>query len=201
MDIRDLRYLLAIASCSSIPRAAESLGVTRQAVDKALRQLERKTGVTFFERRAGELVPTEECRALLVDARDVVDRFDDLCLCHLPGMLDFTGAFHRCGVAGSLDVAQVVACGDALPPRFFEDYLAINPGVRLTVEEMTSDMVLANVAEGRSDVGVLGSHPELLEGFDCCRIRKSGIWVFWGRARSTRAGTSSPSASWRASRS
>ena len=180
MDIRGLKYLLTIAECASVPRAAEVLGVSRQSAGKELRHLEAETGMRLFDRRGGELVPTDECAALLADARDVVERFDDLCICHFNSLGARGSRGGRVQDPGTLNVAMVVGCSDALPEQFFESYLTLNPGVRLDVEEMSSDAVLEYVADGRSDVGVVGSHPDLLDGYECCKIVSSGVWVVMG---------------------
>lgn len=175
MDIRDLRYLLAVADGATLTAAADELGVSRQAVGKALRHLEAEVGAPLFERHAGELVPTRECAALVCDARTVVERFDALCAAHLHPL--GSRVTEDAAGAGSLAVAMVVGGTEALPRRFFDGYLALNPGVSLDVEEMSTDSVLASVADGGFDVGIVGSHPDLLDGFETCCILPCGVWI------------------------
>ena len=44
MDIRDLRYIIALNDCGTLTRAAERLHMSRQAVAKAVRGVEAEAG-------------------------------------------------------------------------------------------------------------------------------------------------------------
>lgn len=177
MDIRDLRYLLAIADEGTLTGAAEALHVSRQAAAKALRTLEREAGGRLFERKGPSLSPTERGAAFAREARPVVAAFDELCANNLrhPGGAPATDG---CPVPETLSIALVTGGKEALPEGFIERFCSAFPSVVLNVEEMSTDSVLAAVAEGNAEIGIVGSHPELLEGFDRCFVRPMGIWLY-----------------------
>lgn len=79
MDIRQLRYFLAVARYGSVTAAAEHLGRTQQAVSKSLQQLEERLGVRLFDRASGPVRLTAFGELLLEHARtadDALRRFE-----------------------------------------------------------------------------------------------------------------------------
>lgn len=176
MDVRDLRYLIAIADEGTLTGAAETLHVSRQAAAKALRTLEREAGERLFERVGTSLRPTERGSAFAEEARPVVEAFDELCAKNLRHPGGAPAAKGR--VPETLSIALVTGGKEALPGGLIERYCSTFPNVVLNLEEMSTDSVLAAVADGSAEIGIVGSHPELLEGFDRCFVRPMGIWLY-----------------------
>lgn len=171
MDIGGLRLILAVNDEATLTAAAQRLGISRQAVGKALQSLEREFGSRLFERRAGRYYATAAGAAAVDDARGVVATFDEFCREHVGG-----GSKRRPGEQ-SVSVALVTGGSEGLPKGFFERFATARNRVHLEVDEMSSDAVLATVGRGASDVGVVGSHPDLLEGFETCTIMLVGTWL------------------------
>ena len=69
MDLRQLRYFLAVVEHGSFPRAAAMTGRTQQALSKGILSLEQRLGARLFERGAREARPTPVGRLLLEHAR------------------------------------------------------------------------------------------------------------------------------------
>ncbi|WP_233243236.1 MULTISPECIES: LysR substrate-binding domain-containing protein [unclassified Caulobacter] len=72
MNLRDLRYLLALAEHEHFGRAAAACRVSQPTLSVQIRKLEETLGVVLFERAARAATPTEACRQLLGPARDAV---------------------------------------------------------------------------------------------------------------------------------
>jgi DNA-binding transcriptional LysR family regulator len=72
MDVRQLRYFLAIVDQGSVHRAAQELFVAQPSVSQALRALERDLGVDLFHRTGRRLVLTSAGERLIDPAREVV---------------------------------------------------------------------------------------------------------------------------------
>ena len=80
MDLRQLRYFLAVIEHGSFTRAAAATGRTQQALSKGIQALEQQLGARLFERGAREARPTEVGRLLTDHARtadNAVRRFQD----------------------------------------------------------------------------------------------------------------------------
>lgn len=58
MELRELRYLIAIEKAGNLSRAAEVLHVSQPALLYALRRLETELGVQMFDRHSGGVKPT-----------------------------------------------------------------------------------------------------------------------------------------------
>ena len=76
MDVRALRYSLAIARFGSFTKAAESLHVAQPALSVSIRKLESELGVTLFVRKAHRVEPTVEGRILLSRAERIFTEMD-----------------------------------------------------------------------------------------------------------------------------
>jgi len=78
LELRQLRYLLALAEQGSLGRAAAVLGMTQPALTRGLKVLEHQVGSTLFERSKKGVAPTDEGRVLIQRAREVVQVADAL---------------------------------------------------------------------------------------------------------------------------
>src|SRR4030095_11983121 len=59
MELRHLRYFVALAECLSFTRAAERVHVTQSTLSHQIRQLEEEVGRMLFERIGKRVVMTE----------------------------------------------------------------------------------------------------------------------------------------------
>ncbi|HVV24611.1 MAG TPA: LysR family transcriptional regulator [Pseudonocardiaceae bacterium] len=73
LETRELAYFLAVADELHFGRAATRLGVAQPALSKAIRQLERRLGVTLFERTSRAVALTDAGRVLTREARVALD--------------------------------------------------------------------------------------------------------------------------------
>ena len=76
LDIESLRVLLAVLDHGGMTRAAERLNLGQSAVSRKIQRLEQRVGTPLLIRDGHELRPTREGRALLPDARRMVDLHD-----------------------------------------------------------------------------------------------------------------------------
>jgi LysR family hydrogen peroxide-inducible transcriptional activator len=76
MNLRDLRYLLAVAEQGHFGRAAEACGIRQPTLSVQLRKLEDMLGVALFERTSRNVVPTSACERLLGHVRAAVAEAD-----------------------------------------------------------------------------------------------------------------------------
>jgi DNA-binding transcriptional LysR family regulator len=72
VELRTLRYILAIADFGSVNAAAQTLHITQPSLSRQLRAFEKEMGVALFDRRNGRLVMNAAGRQFLPLARDLV---------------------------------------------------------------------------------------------------------------------------------
>lgn len=72
MNLRDLRYLLAVAEHEHFGRAAKACGVSQPTLSVQIRKLEDLMGVILFERSSKTAAPTAACLQLIGHARAAV---------------------------------------------------------------------------------------------------------------------------------
>ena len=78
MNITELRYLVAIRQWGSVSAAAKQLYVAQPNVSKALKNLEEEFGLRIFERSSTGMIPTEQGRQFIEQARKVLQEVDRL---------------------------------------------------------------------------------------------------------------------------
>jgi LysR family hydrogen peroxide-inducible transcriptional activator len=76
MNLRDLRYVLAVAEHGHFGRAAEACGVSQPTLSVQLRKLEELLGVALFERASKTVMPTAACERLIGHVRGAVAEAD-----------------------------------------------------------------------------------------------------------------------------
>jgi DNA-binding transcriptional LysR family regulator len=78
IELRRLRYLVAVADEGHLTRAAERLGIQQPPLTRQIRLLEEELGVPLFERLPRGMRPTEAGRVVVEAARDLLARADRL---------------------------------------------------------------------------------------------------------------------------
>jgi DNA-binding transcriptional LysR family regulator len=114
LEVRQLRYFVAVAEELHFGRAAARLGMAQPPLSRAIRELERQLGVALFERSTRQVKLTAAGDVLLRDARTALEAV--------------TAATHRARRAGStsprLRVALKADVDGGLLPQILDAYAA-----------------------------------------------------------------------------
>jgi len=145
LEIRHLRYFLAVAEAGSFSRAADRLGISQPNVSQQMRDLEAALRVALFQRRGKRILLTsaglifqEHARAILHQIENFLEELNTE-----PGQM--RGALHL-GVVPILNVA--------LMPQLLGMFASGHPGISLNIEEISSTEIETALEEGRMDVGL-----------------------------------------------
>ena len=76
MELRHLRYFIAVALEENVSKAALKLHVSQPALSRQVRDLEEEMGITLLERGAKSIKLTEAGRVFLDEASDVLERLE-----------------------------------------------------------------------------------------------------------------------------
>jgi len=145
LEIRHLRYFLAVAEAGSFSRAADRLGVSQPNISQQMRDLETVLRVDLFQRRGKRILLTSAGNIFLQHARSILRQIENFLeeLSSAPG--EMRGALHV-GVVPILNVPLI--------PELVGAFASTHPGVNLTVEEISSTEIETAIEEGRMDVGL-----------------------------------------------
>ena len=170
MDIRQLEYLVAAAQRGSFTKAAEDLFVTRQALSKAVRNLEHESGRALLLNRDGHLELTEDGRALFDEAEPVVAAYR-----RIEERYGNVAAY--AAVRQTLSVAMAHGTAQSMPERTVDAFRMSHPDILLSIEEVSTEAALAMARSGDSDISLVGSAPLYLGGFDLMLVVETGTYV------------------------
>jgi len=145
MELRHLRYFVAVAEERHFGRAAERLRMAQPPLSQQIKALEAELGTRLFDRNRRKVELTAAGDALLPEARDILARAADL------GRLARAAAG---GEAGRLDMAFTgsVPFTEVLP-RILRRLRNLFPERRLSSRERSTGGQIEAVAEGRLDLG------------------------------------------------
>lgn len=144
MELRHLRYFVAVARERSFTRAAERLNMAQPPLSRQIQQLEDELGVALIERGTRPAHLTEPGRLLYEQAIQVLERIDEI-RALVRRMRHAERNLFGIGFVGSTLYGYL--------PEVIRAYRAARPGVELTLLELTTLEQVAALKEGRIDVG------------------------------------------------
>ncbi len=145
VEVRHLRYFLAVAEAGSFSRAADRLGISQPSVSQQMRDLETGLRVSLFQRRGKRILLTPNGLIFQEHARSFLRQLEN-CLQALgsePGQS-----------RGILHVGVVPILNVPLMPQLMGLFAKDHPGISLIVEEISSTEIETALEEGRMDVGL-----------------------------------------------
>lgn len=148
MDVRQLRYFLAVVDHGGFHRAAENLLIAQPSLSQTVKALEADLGVPLFHRVGRRAVLSEAGRELVGPARLVVRDLDAA-----RAAVDSLRGVR----SGRLDLTAMPSPGIEPLTSMIAAFARTHPGVTVTVAAaFTPDDVLEAVRSGVAEIGVLG---------------------------------------------
>ena len=155
MELRHLRYFVAVAEELHFHRAAQRLHISQPPLSQQIRALERELGVTLLLRNRRRVALTAAGEGFLDDARSILAAVD-------------RASERARGIArGSLGTLAIGFVGSAMfspkLPQILREFRARHPDVELVLRELPTTVQLAALVAGELDVGVIRGPVDVTE--------------------------------------
>ncbi|MGF0540691.1 LysR family transcriptional regulator [Agrobacterium sp. ES01] len=154
MDLRALRYFVAVVRARSISAAAEELHIAQPAVTRQLQKLEHELGAQLLE-RSGRGVQMTKAGFILMERAEALLRMAD-------DTRDYISGTENLAV-GNVVLGLPPMAGAALAPPIVEHYLKVWPQISLRLLEGSSPSLHEWVLDRRIDLAVLHNPVSLPE--------------------------------------
>ncbi len=146
IELRQLRYFVAVAEELHFGRAALRLHMTQPPLSQAIQALEAQLGAALFARTRRSVALTAAGDALLPEARRLLLQVEAM-----PALARRAAA----GESGTLSLAFVSIADYNLLPDALREFSAAYPAVQVSLQEATTDIQLDMLAEGTIDAGIV----------------------------------------------
>jgi LysR family hydrogen peroxide-inducible transcriptional activator len=151
VNLRDLKYLVAVADTRHFGKAAARCFVSQPTLSGQIRKLEDELGVMLFERtnRSVEITPAGE--AILAHARLILEQAD---------FIQQLARAQRDPLAGPLRVGVIPTLSPYLMPLILRPLKKRHPQMKLVLSEELTDTLLARLRNHEIDGGLLATPVE-----------------------------------------
>ena len=167
MDIRNLRYFLAVAREENMTRAAELLHVTQPTLSKTLKALEEELGKKLFIRKSFSIRLTDEGMLLRDRAEDLVAMADKIER-EFMSLDDITGGDLYFGLAESYQIRYLA--------REISRFKAAYPGLNYHITSGDTEQVTEKLDKGLLDFAVICSEIPDSRKYNYITFPHTDIW-------------------------
>lgn len=157
MDMRHIRYFLAVKELKSFTRAAEKLNIAQPPLSMQIRDLETEIGVQLFNRSVQGTELTEAGKMFYESVKDLPGKFAlaiDAAQRAEKGLIGLL----RLGFTGSTGINPIV-------PSMIQNFRQKYPKVQLQISEATTEDLCEALNAGQIDVAFLRTHGEVQGDF------------------------------------
>jgi DNA-binding transcriptional LysR family regulator len=139
MELRHLRYFVAVAEALNFTKAATRLRLAQPALSRQVSDLEEELGVDLLKRKSHGVVLTAEGKLFLEDARGMLKLADE--------SVARVRALAR-GETGQLQVGFLAPLDLHVLPRALSEFQKATPGVKVTLHDLGSDELCDELRNG-----------------------------------------------------
>jgi LysR family transcriptional regulator, hydrogen peroxide-inducible genes activator len=167
MNLKDLKYLVALADTGHFGKAAERTFVSQPTLSAQLKKLEEFLGVKLVERQPKNVQLTEVGRQIVIRARRMLDEGDEIVALARSNTDPF---------AGKLKVALIPTVGPYLLPRVMQKIRKGLPHLGLMLYEYQTEALLKRLRDGEIDLGIMAM-PALADGVESRDLYRENFTV------------------------
>jgi LysR family transcriptional regulator, benzoate and cis,cis-muconate-responsive activator of ben and cat genes len=146
MELRHLRYFVAVAEEQNVTRAAVRLHVSQPPLSRQIRDLEHDLGIALFDHGARSVRLTEAGRVFLKEAQAVLRRVEEA-VQTVRAVAD--------GQRGEIDVGYAPSLTVEILPRALRQFQESSPGVRVRLHDLSTQGMLRGLRDGNLHVALM----------------------------------------------
>jgi DNA-binding transcriptional LysR family regulator len=146
MELRHLRYFVAVAEAENVSRAALKLHVSQPALSRQIRDLEEELGFALLERSAKSVRLTDAGKTFQSEARAVLQRVEDAVK---------TARAVATGGRGELHVGYAPSLTVRILPPTLRAFQAGLPDARVLLHDLSTEEMLARLRDGALQIAFL----------------------------------------------
>ena len=166
MELRTLRYFLAVAQEENITKAAELLHVTQPTSSRQIMELEKELGVTLLFRGKNGLTLSDDGALFRQRAEEIVELAD---------RLRQTFVQRNTEVSGVIAIGATEAVGSRVFAKLIQEFSAQYPLVRFHLYNEMADYIKDRMDKGLLDVGLLLEPVDTIK-YDFIRLPQKETW-------------------------
>jgi DNA-binding transcriptional LysR family regulator len=155
MELRHLRYFIAVAEELNFTRAAEKLHIAQPPLSQQIQNLEEELGFQLFHRTKRAVALTEAGQIFFEEAQKILQQVEKAIQ---------LGKQTSRGEIGQLTIGFVSSAAHNVVPTMVQAFRTLHPGVKLELRELTTDEQLQRLQDGRIDIGFV--RPPVDESFN-----------------------------------
>jgi LysR family hydrogen peroxide-inducible transcriptional activator len=167
MNLKDLKYLVALADTGHFGKAAERSFVSQPTLSAQLKKLEEFLGVKLVERQPKNMQLTEVGKQIVVRARRMLDDGEEIIALARSNTDPF---------AGKLKMGLIPTIGPYLLPRVMPKIRKAVPQLSLMLYEYQTEALLKRLRDGEIDLGIMAL-PVLGEGLESRALYEEAFTV------------------------
>ena len=150
MDLRQIRYFLALATELNYTRAASQLNISQPPLTRHIQQLEHSIGVMLFDRSTRGVALTQAGKIFLEEARKIVALADHA--------VNKTKLAHQ-GQIGRLDIGIFGSSTISVIPTLLTELRKTHPNIIISLQNTTKTQQIEGVREKHLDIGFNRIYP------------------------------------------
>jgi DNA-binding transcriptional LysR family regulator len=146
VELRHLRYFLAVGEASNFTKAAARLRVAQPALSRQIQDLEDEIGVDLLRRSPRGVTLTAEGKLFLEEVRELLKRADE--------SVERVRALAR-GEYGELHIGYAAVPTTEILPRTLAAFQKAAPRVRVLLHNLASDELIAGLRNGTLELAIM----------------------------------------------
>jgi LysR family hydrogen peroxide-inducible transcriptional activator len=156
MNLKDLKYLVALADTGHFGKAAERTFVSQPTLSAQLKKLEEYLGVKLVERQPNNVQLTDVGKQVVIRARRMLEHGEEI-IALARNQAD--------PLSGRIKVALIPTVGPYLLPRVTQKIRKALPNLGLMLYEYQTEPLLKRLRDGEIDLGIIAL-PSDAEGLE-----------------------------------